>query len=92
MQSILTEKRRIEKARTPIKIRMKNEKTWPKALRRLEGVGLVSGAAIDGQNKRSYSYKRVNWVGGFGLDEEGIGSETRLFVSSLTRHSNFWLN
>lgn len=44
----LTEKRRIENARTPIRMRMKKERTFPKAC--LKDVPLeVSEAAIDGQ-------------------------------------------
>ena len=52
----LTEKIRIEKARTPIRRRMKKERTPPKAFRTVlvYSVGTVavevSGAAIDGQS------------------------------------------
>ena len=53
----LTEKRRIEKARTPIRRRMKKERTPPKAFRKgllVYSVGTVavevSGDAIDGQS------------------------------------------
>lgn len=46
--AMLTEKRRIEKARTPIRIKMKKERTLPKAF--LKEVPLeASEAAIDGQ-------------------------------------------
>lgn len=43
---MLTEKRRIEKARTPIKIRMKNARTLPNACR---SEVWASVAAINGQ-------------------------------------------
>lgn len=53
----LTEKRRIEKAKTPIRRRMKKERTPPKAFRKVllvYSVGTaaveVSGAAIDSQS------------------------------------------
>lgn len=46
----LTEKRRIENARTPIRMRMKKERTFPKAF--LKVVPLeVSDASIDDQNQ-----------------------------------------
>lgn len=55
---MLTEKRRIENARTPIRIKMKKERTLPKAF--LKEVALAaSEAAIDGQIELSRERERV---------------------------------
>lgn len=61
---MLTEKSRIENARTPIKMRMKREKTFPKAF--LKVVPLeVSEAAIDGPKSSSEfsTSKEREWRG-----------------------------
>lgn len=47
-----TENRRIEKARTPMSNRMKNERTFPNACRTVFVCGF-SGAAIDGRDSHS---------------------------------------
>lgn len=46
----LTEKRRIENARTPIKMRMKKERTFPNASLRVDPLEGTE-AAIDGQRE-----------------------------------------
>jgi hypothetical protein len=55
----LTEKRRIENARTPIRRRMKKERTPPKACRKVVAVAVAvaaddaSEAAIDGREREA---------------------------------------
>lgn len=61
----LTEKRRIEKARTPIRRRMKKDRTPPKALRKVLSLEGSVGAAIDGQNESLGSIESASENGVF---------------------------